>query len=213
MPPRRVPLNQRPIFHITHVTNLNSIARGGSLLSDALCRAGAAASSPTNIGYSHIKDRRLRRRVPVAAGGYLGDYVPFNFCPRSVMLYLIHRGHDNYSGGQADVVHLRSTIDRAVATGQPWAFTDRHAEVAHALYFDDLDELTEVDWRVMPLRYWNDPPDVRERRQAEFLVHERLAWSAIVEIGCMTEGTKAKVERSLAGIDHPDVTIRPEWYY
>ena len=37
----------------------------------------------TNIGYSHIKERRMCHPVTVAVGGALGNYVPFNFCPRS----------------------------------------------------------------------------------------------------------------------------------
>jgi ssDNA thymidine ADP-ribosyltransferase DarT-like protein len=43
----------------------------------------------TNIGYSHIKERRMRHPVTVAAGGTLGNHVPFNFCQRSVMLYVV----------------------------------------------------------------------------------------------------------------------------
>lgn len=88
----------RLIFHITHVKNLAGIIEAGFLFSDSACRAGSA--KPVNIGYSHIKDRRLKRKVPCAAKGTLGDYVPFNFCPRSVMLYVVSRGHDDYQGGQ-----------------------------------------------------------------------------------------------------------------
>lgn len=83
----------------------------------------------TNIGHMHIKQRRLSRRVPAAAGGMLGDYVPFNFCPRSVMLFRVNKGHQDYPGGQEEVIHLVSTVQTAIATGQPWAFTDRHAEL------------------------------------------------------------------------------------
>ncbi len=39
----------------------------------------------TRIGHEHIIQRRLSRKVAVAAKGFLGDYVPFNFCSRSVM--------------------------------------------------------------------------------------------------------------------------------
>jgi hypothetical protein len=53
-----------------------------------------------NIGYSHLKQARLARNVDKADGGTLGDYVPFYFCNRSVMLYIISKGHQDYSGGK-----------------------------------------------------------------------------------------------------------------
>ena len=34
---------------------------------------------------------------------FVGEYVPFNFCPRSVMLYILHMGNAEgltYHGGQ-----------------------------------------------------------------------------------------------------------------
>jgi hypothetical protein len=85
-----------PLFHITHVDNLSGILREGGLWCDAERIARHLAS--TNIGHLHIKNRRLSRPVTTRAGGRLGDYVPFNFCPRSVMLYAVHRGHQDYGG-------------------------------------------------------------------------------------------------------------------
>ena len=79
----------------------------------------------------------------------LGDYVPFNFCYRSVMLYVIHRGSvEGYDGGQEPVVHLVSSVGQAIGCNRPWAFTDRHADLAYAKYFESLDDEGEVDWRV-----------------------------------------------------------------
>lgn len=117
------------------------------------------------------------------------------------MLYVVNRGHADYSGGQTEIVHLRSTVQTAIALGQPWAFTDRHADVAHALYFDELSSLAEVDWSVMPLTYWSDPqkPEVKEKRQAEFLVHQQFPWTSVLEIGCMTQGIATHVKTLLGG--------------
>jgi hypothetical protein len=160
------------IYHITHVKNLPRILADGCLWSDSeRARQGVA---PINIGHQHIKARRLRRDVPVAAGGKLGDYVPFYFCFRSVMLYPISQGHQDYQGGQDDVVHLVSSVESAVRLKRPWAFTERHAELGYATYFDDLADLDKIDWKVMPLRYWAESADTKEKRQAEFLVHQRF---------------------------------------
>jgi hypothetical protein len=167
----------------------------------------------TNIGHLHIKQRRLSRFVPVAARGALGDYVPFNFCPRSVMLYVVNRGHDDYGGGQEEIVHLVSRMDTAIRTGRQWAFTDRHAELGHAGYFDDKGKLDEVDWAVMPLTYWSDP-DTKELRQAEFLLHEHFPWSAVELIGVRRQAVQTKVVAIIAEAGHrPTVAIKPAWYY
>lgn len=197
------------IFHITHVDNLPGILREGGLWCDR--QRIARRLGNTNIGLAHIKGRRLTRAVTTRAGGTLGDYVPFNFCARSVMLFAVHKGHRDYADGQEDVIHLVSTVGRAIALGRAWAFTDRHAELAHALHFDDLAKLSEVQWNVMGEQYWSA---VKEERQAEFLVHEFFPWTAIVEIAVMTPEAARRVQTALAATHHrPAVAIRREWYY
>ncbi len=197
------------IFHITHVDNLAGILSEGGVWSDS--QRIARNLSSTNIGHLHIKQRRLNRPVMTRGDGLLGDYVPFNFCPRSVMLYVVSRGHDDYRGGQEDIVHLVSRVSIATNLGRAWAFTDRHAELAHALHYDDLSRLDEVPWQVMDKTYWTD---VAEERQAEFLVHEFFPWTAVAEIGVMSNTAETKVKTAMAGSSHrPSVTVRPEWYY
>lgn len=197
------------IFHITHVDNLPGILREGGLWCDR--QRIARQLGTTNIGHTHIKQRRLTRPVTTKSGGTLGDYVPFNFCSRSVMLFAVHKGHQDYAGGQESIVHLVSSVSRAVALGNAWAFTDRHAEIAHALHFDDLANLSEVPWQVMNEQYWSP---VKEERQAEFLVHEFFPWTSIAEIAVMTPAVARRVQAALSvGQHRPAVTIHREWYY
>lgn len=197
------------IFHITHVDNLPAILAEGGLWSDAeRIRRGLVS---TNIGHLHIKERRLQRRVGTRAGGNLGDYVPFNFCPRSVMLYVVHRGHQDYREGQENIIHLVSSVSRAVGLGRPWAFTDRHADLGHALYFEDLAQLSEVPWDVMDCDYW---ADVKEERQAEFLVQGFFPWGAVTEVATMVAAVQQRVQVELQQARHrPPVALRPAWYY
>lgn len=198
-----------PIFHITHFDNLAGILADDCLWSDSVCMSRGVRN--TNIGHRHIKRRRLERTVELPPRGKLGNYVPFNFCPRSVMLCAIDRGHQDYAGGQSDIVHLVSRVSVVTASGRPWLFTDRHAELAYAQYFDKLDDLHEVPWHVMRRTYWSD---VKEERQAEFLVHEHLAWSCIVGVGVHNLRMKERVEQAFAAHNHrPRVTVEPRWYY
>ena len=197
------------IYHITHLDNLAGILRERGLWCDAQRIARGFAN--TNIGHKHIKARRLARPVPTPPGGHLGDYVPFNFCPRSVMLYAVNRGHNDYGGGQTSVVHLVSSVKRAAALGRPWAFTDRHAELAHALYYNDVKALVEVPWNTMAETYWKE---VKEERQAEFLVHQSFPWEGIAAIGVISEPVKSQVEYLISGDTHrPKIVVKPEWYY
>ena len=89
------------IFHITHVDNLPGILADGGLLPDAALISRNA--NVAGIGMSSIKQRRLTLPVVCHPGDYVGDYVPFYFCPRSIMLFLIHcKNHPDltYRGGQ-----------------------------------------------------------------------------------------------------------------
>lgn len=207
MPPT-VPADPK-IFHITHVSNLRSVIADGGLSSDS-ARVGGKFTA-TNIGHLHIKSRRLKRTVGVAAGGVLADYVPFNFCPRSVMLYVVAQGHDDYQGGDDDVVHLVSSVNTAVVHCPTWAFTDRHAELAYAAYYTDLNDLKQVPWHVMGQRYWSN---VKEERQAEFLVHGFFPWDAISQIVVKSAACEGKVKAVLKAASHqPPVSVKPNWYY
>jgi hypothetical protein len=201
-----------PIFHISHISNLAGIVGAGCLWSDARRRRHKFAC--TNVGHEHIKLRRMQRPVPVVAGGMLGEYVPVNFCPRSVMLYVISRnGVAGYSGGQMPVVHLVSSIETAVAVGHPWAFTDIHAKLAYARYFDNLAHLDEIDWSVMPLRDWRGE-ERKKRRQAEFLVHDWFPWHCVERIGVYNPAMAAQVEQICSAAAHrPVVEVRTQWYY
>ncbi len=204
------------IYHITHVDNLASIIDEDCLWSDS--QRNARGLVTTNIGYQHIKQRRLKRQVPVAAEGVLGDYVPFNFCNRSVMLYVVKQGGvQDYDGGQEPIVHLVSSIETAVASGRPCAFTDRHADLGYARYFDNLDELDQVDWSVMPMTYWggdDKTKETKETRQAEFLVYQFFPWECIERIGVINQTIAKRVANIIQNSTHqPDVRIEPSWYY
>jgi ssDNA thymidine ADP-ribosyltransferase, DarT len=208
----RIDPDRTPIFHITHIDNLASIVSAGCLMSDSRHRRGEFGC--TNIGHMNIKDRRMLRQVPVAAHGVLGDYVPFNFCGRSVMLCAIHfKRVAGYAGDDRSIVHLISTVGDASRCGRAWAFTDRHAELVVASYFDDLADLKQIDWAVMPLKYWGEEP-IKETRQAEFLVHDTFPWTCIRWIGVHNASVQERISSILSTASHqPKMVVRPDLSY
>lgn len=204
------------IFHITHVDNLPKIIEAGGLRCDRL--RAQSTDAAVCIAHQHIKDRRARRAVPCAARGFVSDYVPFYFAPRSPMLYTINRGNvEGYTQGQRPIVHLVSSVQGAVALGKPWCFTDGHAEMAFSNFFDDLENLDKIDWSVMKSKMWNDTdaqPDRKRKRQAEFLVHEFFPWTAVDAIGVIDTEMKDRVVRILGNSTHsPYVHVKRNWYY
>ena len=104
------------IYHITHVRNLPQIVEAGVLWSDA--KRIELGLSCDVVGMSHIKQRRLREiEVSCHEGTHVGDYVPFYFCPRSIMLYILHMGNHpdlNYNGGQRPILHLQADLHAVV---------------------------------------------------------------------------------------------------
>ena len=203
--------NATLIYHITDVTNLPAILQSGGLMSDAAL--AAAKSSKTNIGYSHIKDRRMTQyRVPCAGNRFVGEFVPFYYCPRSPMLFTVNQGLTGRPAGcQTTIVHLVSTVAHAVAQKQPWAISDSNAGSALAEFFSDLATLDSLDWNAIQAHYWRD---CKMAKAAEFLVADRFEWSAVQSIGCFDAATAQQVAQLLHGKAHqPAVSVQRNWYY
>jgi hypothetical protein len=204
------------IYHITNVANLASIA-GSGLLSDAamIARGGPAVA----IGMSKLKTRRLTLPVTCHGGDFVGDFVPFYFCPRSVMLYLLHKGNHldvSYQGGQDPIVHLEAdmhdVIEWATKHGVRWAFTPRNAAAIYNVeFFASVGRLDEIDWTAVDATSWSG---VMERKQAEFLVHGCVPWELFSAIGVHSQTILEQTNQAISSAAHkPPVTIRRHWYY
>ena len=205
-----------PIYHITHVGNLPGIIAAGCLWSD---RRVLQQGVNTAIGFDHIKRRRLEEmEVDCHQGTMVGDYVPFYFCPRSVMLYVIdRRGNElQYRGGQHDIVHLVSTVEAAVqgARSRRWAYSDGNAGARYTKFYADLSRMSDIiDWDAVASVSWAEPA-VKNRKQAEFLVHDHFPWTAFREIGVIDGSVERGVRAALSSASHrPSVQVHRDWYY
>ncbi len=211
------PPNPR-VYHITHVTNLPSIVADGCLWSDRII-ANRGGPNQT-IGMSEIKKRRLRLPVGCHQGTFVGDYVPFYFCPRSVMLFLIYRGNHPdlpFRDGQGEIVHLEADLNSVVgwATGanRPWAFSPSSAGASYTRFENSLARLDQLDWAAIANTDFRDS-DVKEAKQAEFLVHEAFPWPLVTRIGVISTSVQNNVARTIQAASHkPTVAVMPNWYY
>jgi hypothetical protein len=133
-------------------------------------------------------NKRAHRAVPIPPGGTLSDYVPFYFTPCTPMLLNIKTGyHGLKQTPMRDIVILVSSLHRLRELGMPFVFTDRHAYLNAAVFSDDLNDLTQIDWKILQTRdFKRDPDDLEkmERYQAETLVHRQLPMAALIGLVC-----------------------------
>lgn len=215
------------VFHITAISNLESIVRDGGLLAkNAVAKQGKPYQ---NIAYQSIQATRASKVVSVAPGGFVHDYVPFYFAPRSPMLFTLKNGNvPGFAAGQADIVHLESTVDRLSAAGQPYVFYDRNASLRYSKPYNKLADLNQIAWDLLTEQpqmdgycvYWqsrHDTPryaDRMERRQAEFLVHSHVPLTVITRIGVATTEKRHEVLAKLAALGAQlAVETIPAWYF
>ncbi len=111
------------------------------MLCDAAVMANQTAG--TTIGMNNIKQRRLKELMLASHPDlHVGDCVPFYFCPRSIMLFIIRQANHpelDYRGGQGPIVHLQADLHASVAwahqQNRRWAFT---ASNAGSRYFETV---------------------------------------------------------------------------
>lgn len=200
---------------MTHVGNLESILKEGRLY----CDARAPRCNPRSIAYGRLKAMRAVKPVPVSPGGFVSDYVPFYFAPRSPMLFAIYTGWVRSGLSQDEVIYLVTSVEKVVQANKLFVFTDRNATALNARFSSDLSQLNQyVNWDIMRSPFWfnrlPDYPDRKSRRQAEFLVYQELEWELIEQIGVYDSTRLNTVQQLLQNAAHqPLVSVERGWYY
>lgn len=214
-----VPPERPLLYHITHVENLASIIADGALLSDRLMLGRSGPS--TAIGLSGIKKRRLEELiVHCHSGTHVGDYVPFYFCPRSVMLFVItKRNHPEltYRGGDEGIVHLEADLASVVEWADKqqirWALSNGNAGAAYTDFYSRLSDLAVLDWTAIASTDFRDP-DVKLAKQSEFLIHDRFPFDLVRRIGVKLDATGSRAAAAVSiGHHRPPVEVRRDWYF
>lgn len=204
------------LYRVAHGKQLASLIARGLLCRRIVQIEGIQFQTISN---EEIESKRAAMTVPCGPGETLHDYVPFHFGPRSPMMSRIsYRNLPAYAQGQRPLLYLVTSVATVAGAGLRFTYTDGHPLAALSDTFDDADQIdARVDLALMRERYWKDTeddPDRERRRQAELLVHERVPWTAVEEIGVMDAAVKTRVEEILSGSAHlPPVTVRPGWYY
>ena len=204
------------IYHIIHIDKLPCILNSGGLLSDAQVLAQNLGG--TTIGMSGIKQRRFTELTFTTYPDlYVGECVPFYFCPRSVMLYMIHMGNMelDYQGGQDNIIHLEfdlmNVINWANNNTQRWVFTRSNAGSYYFEDTNDINNLSKLDWYTINSDYWSHSIDTK---QAEFLCENFVDFSLVEKIVSNNKLMDTQIKNILQQtIYNPIIEINKSWYY
>jgi ssDNA thymidine ADP-ribosyltransferase, DarT len=152
------------IFRIVHRQNLRWILANGLHCQSS----GVIDSNFVSIGNPELIEVRKRRIVSIPPGGTLADYVPFYFTPYTPMLYNIKTGYGGIRQYPNDeIVVLVSSLEALKRNGVAYVFTDRHAKLETAMFFNDDSKLPEaVDFDLLQRRDFKrdaERPDKVER--------------------------------------------------
>jgi hypothetical protein len=202
------------IFRIVHRHNMPWILDHGLHCKNS----SVQAPNYRTIGNPDIIQKREHRPVPVEPSGTLSDYVPFYFTPYSPMMYNIITGYGGITKcPNTQIVICVSSLHRLADLGRPFVFTDRHAYLANARYFNNLSDLGILDWAIWQARDFkrdSEDPGKVERYQAEALVHQALPVEALLGVVCYTINIKRNLDHMVAerGLNL-DVREIPGWYF
>ncbi len=167
----------KSIYHITDFENLSSIIKDEGLSSNAKMQCGT--TSPQLIGNVVIKNRRMTEiKVLCCDNRFVGEFVPFYFCPRSPMLFTVNNGNTGREKGcQKTILHLVSDIKQCTDQKKLWAFSDGNAATAYTMFYDNLLDLNKLDWSIIKSNNWAG--ERIHKKAAEFLVADSFPWRSI----------------------------------
>jgi hypothetical protein len=202
------------IFRITHLSNLPFILQHGLQCPNSEIQD----ENFTPIGFPTLIDYRKDRVVPVNPGGTLAEYVPFHFWYRSPMLYVIYKSNDPevIQTPQQEIIYLVSSFEALQLNQCRFVFTDRHAKLEYANFFDNPDDLDKLNWDIIKTEHWGRQygTDLKEMKQAECLVHRFVSREAIIGIAVLNQATQAIVNNYLLEFNcQIPVKLKPNFYF
>jgi len=124
-----------------------------------------------------------------------------------------------YNEGQTPLIYLVTTCQIVRKNDSNFVFSDGHGLATFTDWFDDLTDLSEVDWKMVRQRYWADKlddSDRQRRKQAEFLIKDFCPWRFIKVIVVINSNMKQRVEEILEEYprcQQPSVKVKRGWYY
>lgn len=208
--------NRNCCYRITHIQNLPHILEKGIVAKNH----PDASADYLQIGNPEIIDVRSTAPVKLEGYGNIGDYVPFYFTPKSMMLYNIITGFRAPlvpKRNRAEILVIRCLVD-TLATEDTWFFTDGQGNDAVTNHFNDLVELGQLDWAAIQNSNFSKTDgdfDRARRYQAEFLVYQQVPIAHIESLNVYNQAALGYVNGLLTekNITNIAVNIQPLYFF
>ncbi len=188
------------IYHVTHISNLASIATDGGLRSDAA----------PEIDVSSATTRELRATVELATGFPASDQVPFYLSPHANRWLELRSGavgsHWSDAARSASATDFVILVSEAAAAGPDLVLADADAAAPATRFAHGLEPGTAQ------LRRMHALDD--EYRDAELLAPSPFPFSSITLIGVAHEPMRDRVKQLLTDVGGavPRVAVYPPWF-
>lgn len=112
---------------------------------------------------------------------------------------------------------LVAKLPSLAASGKSFLFTDRHAYLLTAHFYDNIGNLGVIPWGDIQNRdFSRDPerPDKMERYQAEALVYQSVYSQDLVGIAAYNDAATARVQAEIDAVASAvKVISKPGWYF
>ncbi len=123
----------------------------------------------------------------------------------------------SYQGGQQPMIHLQSDLEAVIEWAETnrvhWAFSDRNAGAYLTDFYNDPSAFSKINWLAIESRDFRSP-DIKDGKQAEFLLFGSFPWTLIEKIGTINSTISTRVQQVLETTAHqPVIAVKPNWYY
>lgn len=172
-----------------------------------------------DIGNPQIIDVRSTTPVRINNHGMIGDYVPFYFTPKSIMLYNIITGYWHPlvpRRTHSEILVIRCLISD-LATLPQWFFTNGQGNDIASHHYNNLANLGQIDWQSIQNSIFlkSDGDYDRPRRyQAEFLVHRQVPLTSVESLN-VYNNQAANIVTNILNQNNINlaVNIQPQYFF
>lgn len=207
--------HRRYCYRITHIQNLPLILQNGIVTKNHI----NASDEYIHIGNPEIIDVRSTAPVRIDGYGNIGDYVPFYFTPKSIMLYNIITGYWHplvTKRNRYEILVIRCIIDN-LAQLLWWFFTDGQGNDMASKHYNNIAQLDNIDWECIQQSSFSksaDDFDKPRRYQAEFLVHDYVPLKCIESLNVYDQNAATFVKNELHQSNiNLAVKIKPKYFF
>ncbi len=210
-----IDINALYVYRIIPIQNLED-----DLLNGLICKNKAPANAKRIvIGNTEIITERDNREVACFPGTFVNDYVPFYFSTRTPMLFNIKTGKGVPKRPQSEIVYLCFKLTDLATDKFHWCFTNGNAAKRITKYYNDLDDLDQIDWRSIRSTDFaannaDGDEDRLRKKHSEFLVKGKVPIKKLSHIAVLNSAVKKQVETILANNELDiKVVVEPKFYF